>query len=267
MSKLHLPVLTYNPWSPSKADMAATCSLAYKYRYIDKLETGPKGPAAAIGVAAHRAQELHLTGIKVAEALDTAIQETSQDLTSKDIEKVRSFTSAIEDFVQKINTFKHKYKVKEILVEKKFAITADFQPCEFFDNHGMLRGVADFCLLLENGYFIIIDHKTGKPRPLTYYGSQLDAYAVMAKVHYPDIKGVQYAVHFMATPSIVWAPPKSAKHVEEILFPWLLNYIVHREELVKTFDAKPGFHCRWCDFRNVCPEAGVASGKTGQREE
>ena len=23
----------------------------------------------------------------------------------------------------------------------------------------------------------------------------------------------------------------------------------------KEFDATPGYHCRWCDYRNICEEA------------
>jgi hypothetical protein len=247
--------------------MAATCSLAFKYRYVDKLETGPKGAAAAIGVAAHKAQELHLAGIKIGQALDEAIDESKDVLTENEIEKVKSFAYAIESFTKKIDDFKVKHKVAEVLVEKKFAITPDFQPCDFFDERGMLRGVVDFCLLLESGHAVIIDHKTGKPRPIDYYGAQLDTYAVMAKVHYPELKGVQYALHFMASSEIVWAPPKSATHVVDVLYPWLLNYVIQRENFVKTYVAKPGFYCKWCDYRNVCPEvAGEEEQRRGDRE-
>lgn len=262
MSK-SLPLLAYNPWSPSKADLAGTCSLAFKLRYIDKVEGGPRGTAAKVGVAAHRAQELVLEGKEVSEAMEQAIDDCGEDLTHSEVEKTRSFTSAIVDFKNKIDAFASKHPVKEFFLEQKWAITPDFTPCDFFDKSGMIRGVVDFGMLLESGHLIVIDHKTGRKRPLDYYGTQLDVYAVMGRAYFPDIEGVQCAVNFLAHDTVDWAPHKKASYVGKVLHPWLTNYLNNRASKVEGFEARTGRHCSWCDYKALCPTQ-VTNGQSGE---
>jgi putative RecB family exonuclease len=260
-NKKHLPLLDYAPWSPSKADLASKCGLAFKYRYIDKVETGPKGPASKIGTAVHKIQELVLEGTKLATAVDQALLTSSDGFTHSETEQVLTFSQSVLDFCERIDTFKVKHPVAETLIECKWAITADFEPCDFFDDAGILRGVVDFGLLLTSGHLIIIDHKSGKLRPIKNYGTQLDMYAIMGQVHNPDIKGVQCAINFMAYDELVWSEPKSSSYVKTVLRPWLLDFLNTKSNSIAGYNPRAGYYCKWCDFRNICPEYETVNGK------
>lgn len=230
------------------------CGLSFKYRYIDRLEGAPRGAPAKIGVTVHRAQELVFDGVRVKEALAQAIEDVDEELTHAEVEKVRTFAQSLSDFKEKVDKFTAMYPAKEVFLEKKWGIRPDFSPCEFFDNDGMIRGIVDMGILLENGYLVIIDHKSGRLRPMSYYGSQLDIYAVMAHAHYPEVKGVQCALNFMAHDQVEWGKPKSAQFIVEVLRPWLIKYLNDRAQGLEEFPARVGNHCRWCDYRDVCPE-------------
>jgi len=252
----HLPLVKYGPWSPSKASLAATCALAFKYRYIDKVATGPKGSAAIVGVTVHRAQELVLQGVHVAEALSTAITESESDLTHKDKEKVKTFAQPLIDFDERIRVFKSNYPVKHVLLENKWAVTKDYEACDFADERGIIRGIVDMSLVLESGHVIIIDHKTGRVRPATYYTTQLHFYTVMALAHFPDLKGVQCALHYVAHSKLEWSNPVKPSYIKDVLQPWLIDYLNKKSVKADTPDATVGKHCDWCDFRTICTVRG-----------
>lgn len=261
--KTNLPLLEYSPWSPSKADLAANCGLAFKYRYVDKAKGTVRSAPAKIGVTVHLAQELVLSGMSVGKALDKAVSEVDEDLTHGEIEKTRAFAQSLFTFYKKIEKFKKRYAVKELFLEQKWAVTTEFKPCDFFDDAGMIRGVIDMGLLLENGRLIIIDHKTGKPRAIKHYGTQLDIYAVMGLAHFPEIQGVQCAVNFLASDTVQWGGPKQTKFIETVLQPWLIKHLNNKAKNVQGFKPKVGWQCKWCDYRTMCPEQ-VENGKTGE---
>jgi CRISPR/Cas system-associated exonuclease Cas4 (RecB family) len=254
MPKVHLPLVSHRPWSPSKAELAGKCPLAFKYRYVDKVKTDVRSPPAEIGKAVHRVQELVLKGEDVKEAYSTMLKEHEEKLTEDEIEKTRTFTAAVLSFQDKLQRFIERYPAKGVLLEKYWAINPDFQPCDPQDPDAMIRGVVDLGLVLENGMVIIIDHKTGRMKSLDSFGVQLDTYAIMASSHMEDVKGVQCALHFMAHDKIVWGQPKTRKYIVDVLRPWLTKYLNDKAERVKAFSPREGRHCSWCDYRSICPE-------------
>jgi len=264
MSK-QLPLAKYGPWSPSKASLASTCALAFNYRYVDKKPSGPKGSPGKIGVTVHRAQELLLLGTAVKDSLDKAIEESDDELTHKEKEQVRTFAQAILDFDKRIKKFKDKYPVKQVLLESKWAVTANYEPCDFFDDRGVVRGIVDMGLVLESGHVIIIDHKTGRVRPAAYYKTQLQFYTVMALAHFPDLKGVQCALHYVAHSKLEWSNPVKPSYIRGVLQPWLIDYLNKKSERADTLEASIGKHCDWCDFRSICTVRGP-NVKTGKGE-
>jgi len=249
-----LPLHDYSPWSPSKAALAGRCGLAFKYRYLDKVEGGPRGSAAKIGVTVHLAQELALGGVDAGEAIDRSLVEVDEELTNKEKDKVRTFTASVEGFVRRIHMFKESHAVKRVFTEQRWAITADLQPCDFFDKQGMIRGIVDYGLLLESGALLIIDHKSGRQRSLENYLTQLNVYSVMGVVMYPVAKSVQCALNFMATESIVWGTARSNTYVTGVLQPWLQSYLNKQAVSVSSFSPRTGWHCKWCDYRKICTE-------------
>jgi len=265
MSKIKL-LSQYVPWSPSKANLAAQCALAFKFRYIDKIPAGPKGMDGVIGVIVHRAQELVLLGAHSGnQALAKALAENTDPLTDEALHRILLFEEAIDAFKKRIDAFCEKYPVQEILLEQKWGITDNFEPCAFEDPHVMMRGILDLALFLKSGHVVIIDHKTGKVRPAAYYKAQLDIYSIFALSHLPGLVGVQAALHYVARQRIEWSDPVRRSHIEKLLRQWLISYLTRRAERVETGIATPGWHCKYCDFRETCPSAfkGDLNGEVG----
>jgi hypothetical protein len=254
MSKKEL-LKQFAPWSPSKATLAATCPLAFKYRYIDHAPTAKKNIAGVIGVIVHRAQELVLQETPVNPAVDTALLENKEELTDDDVRAIRKFREGLVAFKERLDKFKVKHPVDKMILEEKWAVRDDFTPCDFDDASAMMRGVLDLALLLKSGHVIIIDHKTGRRRPAAYYKAQLDTYSVFALSHMPHLIGVQCALHYVAHQQIEWSTPTNRPFVQNLLRPWLISYLARRAERAATQAANPGKHCKWCDFREICAHA------------
>lgn len=261
----HLPLMTYAPWSPSKASLAAQCGKAFKLRYIDKVKGLEQSSVAKIGNVAHRAQELAINGTSTSTAIKTATGE-KDNLTHKEREILQSFAGSVDLFLQKLNEFGNKYPIKETRTEMEWAITSDYKPCGYWDSEAMIRGIVDVALLLENGYLIIIDHKSGKKRAISKYAVQLDVYTVMGYAQFPGVKGVQTAINFMAHDAdIKWGPPRSPEYIETVLQPWLTKYLTDKVTKLETFGASITPLCGWCDYRDICEE-WLAHGEIRKQE-
>ena len=262
--KLALPVLEYRPWSPSKADLALRCPRAFKYRYVDHIKSEYKGSAAKVGTTAHKAQELVIEGSGVKEAFDKALEEFQHELTSTEVEQVSSFAVAVETFNEYLRRFKVKHKVVEVHAEKPWAINTKFEPCDYSDKEALIRGIVDLVLLLESGQVVIIDHKSGRKKPVDNYATQLDTYAVLALAHYPQATAVQCAIHFMAHEKVEWYVLRKRTDIVSLLQPWLVDTLNKRANGLEGFrPIVKRWTCGWCDFRKVCPEG---NSNDGQRE-
>jgi hypothetical protein len=266
--KTRLPLVEFAPWSPSKADLANTCALAFKYRYVEKIKSDTKGSAAKIGTAAHRVQEHVLNGEHSNQAVALTLDEYAADLTTMEVEKVRSFTPNIEAFKIRLDRLAQKHPVANVFVEKKWAITQDFSPCDWDAPDAMIRGVVDLALELESGQLLIIDHKSGRPWGLSKYMTQLDIYAIFGLAHVSRLKAVQCGVHYISNADLKWADVRKAEYIITVLQPWLLNLLNARTLRLEGFTPTVSRYCSWCDFRNICParETGNAAESEAETE-
>jgi hypothetical protein len=260
----HLNVLKYSPWSPSKASLAGQCGKAFKYRYIDRAEGLGQSSVARIGNVAHRFQERVLEGAAIEAAVNTALAEFPE-LTHAETETIKAFTSSVHKFQEKMDKFARIHPVRELCLELPLAITSNYKACDYKDASTMIRGIADVVLLLEDDQVIIIDHKSGKKRPVSKYATQLDIYTVMAYAKFPQAKGVQAAIHFMAHDAEVkWASYRTAHYIETVLQPWLTGYLEKRIANLAHFGATITPLCGWCDYRNIC-EDWQRHGESGSK--
>ncbi len=244
----------YMPWSVSKASLAAQCSKAFDFRYVQKIKGEAAGTESKIGTAAHRAQELVIQGVPVREAISKAIAE-NDTLTLGETVAVRAFESAYVKFLDKLDQFKRQHPIKEIHTELKLAIDTKFQPCDYDSSDCLIRGNIDVLIITENNKVIVIDHKTGKRKPIAKHQTQLNTYLIFAAAHYPEITGTQAAIHNLAHYNEVdWAVPRSREYIVDVLQPWLLDYLTRQASGLETIEAKISPLCGWCNFRNSCPE-------------
>lgn len=75
----------------------------------------------------------------------------------------------------------------ELYVERKYAVTKDFKPTEWFGNSVWLRGVCDL-LILDSTVAVAVDWKTGK---LLHDSRQLMIMAQCIFAHHPEVKRIR----------------------------------------------------------------------------
>ena len=288
-------VLEHAPWSISKSEVIGKCSLQYAFKYgnggIQKTAELIPYQAATIGVVVHKTLELSLsdsfdlsnpkippeTRVKtsMAMALDTYPYEEKKPvapLTHDEIEQVQGYFDQIVAYVKKIDDRKTRFNVYQTLQERRWGITPDFKSSEFFDpwpkevapgepkppvNHKVFfRGVVDYAMLLRSHHAVIIDHKSGKVKPLDKTAAQTRAYCVMALANHPELLGVQTAINYIMFNEEPWNPHVTAAIIRDTYHPWLINFVLTNGRNLLHSEPRPqkGWWCSWCGYRPVCPK-------------
>lgn len=137
---------------------------------------------------------------------------------------------------------------QELLVEQQWAITRDFQPCEWFGPKAWFRGKGD-AVILDGPTAIVIDWKTGKSEH-AIDSVQLALMAQCIFCFHPEVRVVATAYIFL----------KEDYKFEEVfkredmvgLWERLLPEVAEMEMATKTgnFPAQPGKFCFWCPVQS-----------------
>lgn len=143
------------------------------------------------------------------------------------------------------------YKLAELpgekLVEKKYAIDKDFQPCDW--KSAWTRGIADLVIIHKNKA-VVIDYKTGKRKPT----EQLDLYANYVFHYHPEVTEVSTGFVWLKERKIDWnvsKPDKKAFAREELPLIWqaFLPRVRNLESAYErdSWPAKTSGLCKaWC---------------------
>jgi ATP-dependent exoDNAse (exonuclease V) beta subunit len=267
----------FAPWSMSKAEAAKNCSFAFNLRYVKKVKgvSPPASAASRIGKAAHEVLEgvLKWNGSAPLKQIAPLIKRAKVDheLTTPEIDEVMALTHAIANFQNRIEKYQRSKGVTDTFVESRFGLRVDLSPTEFWgktipgrvDDRGkpvkdvFFRGVWDL-LMLTSGYAIIIDHKSGvAPKDTSdikaHYAHQLNLYAVAALARFPQILGVQSALHFLQSEEIIWGDMAMSDHIRKELVPWYVEYINKSANAIAANTPQKGWYCAFCDYTSVCP--------------
>jgi len=248
------------PWSMSKAELALNCGLAYNLKYVTKTKGVPsKDGGGRIGIAAHAVLESFLRN--AAEPIKDIMYRIALDqrLTTPEIDDLVSFAHNIAHFRDRLESYKIANKVKEQKVEIKFGLTADFKQTAFFGKDVFFRGVMDLLLDTEDGHIIILDHKSGNPPSsavdaLAQHRAQLKLYTLAALLLYPDLKGVQTGLHYLANEEIVWDTKLVLPSaIRDEVMPWYPEFLNEAGLAAESATPKAGWKCKFCEFISQCP--------------
>ena len=113
-----------------------------------------------------------------------------------------------------------------------------------------IRGRVDRLDRISGNRVAIVDYKTGRPRSQEDADDslQLSLYALAAREQW-KLQPEQLIFHNLETNTCVVTTrtpaqlDEAARLVEEVA----------QRIAAGEFDAKTGFHCNWCAFRNLCP--------------
>ena len=129
--------------------------------------------------------------------------------------------------------------------ELKMALTADLEPCEFFDPEAWWRGIADF-IAVNDGTALLVDYKTGKSARYADT-KQLEILSLALFKHFPKVKIVKGALMFVVADKLVESKFYIERE-EEYWESWdkdiaLLNLCFESD----TWNPKSNFSCyRFC---------------------
>lgn len=132
--------------------------------------------------------------------------------------------------------------------ELKFAMSRDFRPVQYFDDSVFVRVVVDL-LNVRGSSAIIIDWKTGKPKPGF---TQLELIAAVLSTHLPEIEDFKTAYVWVQHNKV--SPNNLKKSSMVRVWNELLPRVAKIEAAIKTtdFPAKPSGLCKYCPVR-ACP--------------
>ena len=164
------------PWSFSKAKAFEQCPKQFYHEKILKQYPVEETDAMRYGTEFHKACE---------------------DYIKSEAPLPKKF-----DFIQQtLDALNEKRGVK--MCEQKLGLTADLEPCGFFDKRVWFRGIADLVIIdVLTGVAWVIDYKTGKSLKYADKG-QLELMALIVFKHYPQITRVKAGLLFVVAKGLV----------------------------------------------------------------
>jgi len=144
----------------------------------------------------------------------------------------------------------------EKLCEYKMGLTANLEPCGFFDKEVWWRGVSDLTILnREKGTAKVIDYKTGKSAKYADKG-QLELMALATFKHFPEIKVVKGGLLFVVCNAFI-QDTYTIENEPALWQKWLEKYGEMQQAYeVDVWNARPTGLCRAHCIILECPHNG-----------
>lgn len=253
------------PWSISKTGVLGLCPRQYNFKYNEKLKETTKSSSGRLGVILHSVTETVLKKPNI--NVETIIEDIKEkEKLSLDEElAVMEKINSILNFSDRISKFKTTHKVHTELIEQRLAINTDFSKAKFEDNTCFLRGLIDYGMITQDNVLIIIDHKTGRKKPIAEHNAQFFTYMLLALAEY-DVKAIQCGINYTKSDKIDWQLHKDGstrpwlkEEINIYVRKWLVNYLNSFEQKLLLLDQKiikpkTGWQCEYCGFADKCEE-------------
>lgn len=141
------------------------------------------------------------------------------------------------------------------LCENKLGLTADLEPCAFFDKRVWWRGIADL-IILQGDKALTVDYKTGKNSKYADL-KQLEVLSLAIFKHFPEVKKVKAGLMFLFADDFIKADYLSDSQ-EELWGPWVSDVGQLQSSVENNvWNAKPNFTCRgWCPVSSCVHNQG-----------
>jgi CRISPR/Cas system-associated exonuclease Cas4 (RecB family) len=142
----------------------------------------------------------------------------------------------------------------------------------------LLRGVIDHAMRTNDDFLIVLDHKSGKKKPIGEHATQFYAYMALAIVNFPWVRGIQSGIHYIGEPKVEWFPrfdgtsgAWTREEIIRIIFPWLRQYLNRTALKLELIDAgtpkvETGWQCSFCGFSESCEQGQIEIKKRAQKK-
>jgi CRISPR/Cas system-associated exonuclease Cas4 (RecB family) len=246
-----IAALRHAPWSLSKVKTALRCGLEFQYRYVDRIPERAVEGDARVGKAIHAALE----GVLGRAPVEEVLLKNRQDLLhDEERQKYDELSVSVRKFVERIETFRSRRRVRSQLVEHMVAVNADLESTPFVAKDAFFRGVWDAGFVYDEGNLAVVDHKTGIRRELSDYSDQLDGYAILAAANLQHVRQVWLGVHFVADAAMEWTEPVALDDVKRTVAQRVVGQIEEAAGAVASgYEPRPSWYCGRCAYRAICP--------------
>ena len=168
--------MSIEPWSFSKIKSFEQCPKKFYHLKVAKDYKEPETEAMLYGTAVHLAAEEYVRDGKPLPPEYMYIKAPIDALCAKQGEKI---------------------------CELEMGLTADLEPCGFFDDDCWYRGIADLVIVdRENKLAWVIDYKTGKNTRYADKG-QLELMALCVFKHFPEVETVRGGLLFVVCNELI----------------------------------------------------------------
>jgi len=188
--------MSITPWSFSKIKSFEQCPKKFYHLKVAKDYKEPETEAMLYGTAVHEAAEEYIRDGKPLPPEYDYIKAPLDSLNMKQGNK---------------------------LCEYEMGLTADLEPCGFWDDDCWYRGIADLVILdEENKTAWVIDYKTSKNTRYADKG-QLELMALCVFKHFPDIETVRGGLLFVVCNELI-RETYGKEQASEMWEKWLADY-------------------------------------------
>ena len=233
-------------FSYSQVSTYQTCALQYKYGYVLRIPS-PPNHNLSFGISIHNTLHDFYANLMFGEVSLEKLLELYENnwnpLGYADEEHRRLRFESGKDLLKKFWKDNKKLKNKPIALEKSFKLKIDGVP---------FIGKIDRIDPLEDGGVEIIDYKTGnvKDQKEVDKDDQVSFYAIAAREAL-GLNPKKLTLYFVETGEKV-STTRTDKQLEE-------KKRETKEVMQNIRDGKfqpnPGMHCKWCDYKDICPYA------------
>ncbi len=248
-------------YSHSRLSSFENCPRQFQFRYIDKIETEREGIEGFVGKRVHEILERlyhHVARHRRPPSLAQVHERFDKDWRLHwhvDVQIVRHENDV--DFYRQLGTrclenyYRSHYPFDDgetVGIEQKVQLTLDSE------GRYRMRGVVDRVVRHAEGRWEIHDYKTGgwlPPRRRIDEDRQLALYQIALEQQRDDVQSVELVWHYLAFDKTLRSsrkPEQLAALREQTI------ELIDRIQATSTYPAKTGPLCRWCEFRELCPE-------------
>jgi len=245
-------------YSPSKLATFENCPLAFKFRYVDRLEVGEEGVEAFMGKRVHETLEKLYTDLQFSRwpEVEDLLQHYARAWEEKWHPGIRVLKEGctMEDyFVLGKRCLSDYYSTHypfnnstTLAVERKFNVELEGY---------RLTGYMDRLSMAKEGHYLIHDYKTSLNLPSLEHlkkSFQLPLYCLAVKEMWGDAQRVEFIWHFLAF-------NKRVRLRKEDEFEAMKGEVVGKIAMVERaleendFPPRESSLCPWCDYGERCP--------------
>ncbi|MBU1940127.1 MAG: PD-(D/E)XK nuclease family protein [Candidatus Diapherotrites archaeon] len=255
-------------YSHSRLGTYQNCPLAFKFRYIDKLDTEVEETVEAfLGSRVHTVLEKLYTDtrFKKENSIDDLLAFYSSEWEkhwNAGVKIVREgyneghYKKMGEEFLRKYYERHRPFDEGTIIgLEKKISLLLDEA------KKYSLTGFVDRISISKQGTYEIHDYKTSSHLPLQKYldtDRQLALYEIALRNMFADVEKVELVWHYLAFDKELRSS-RSPEQLEQLRKD-IIELIdeIERKKIVNDFPAKESPLCGWCQFQEHCPKKSHA---------